>query len=84
MAPAWQEITSHAAQKSLAVMWRAPRAATPPSSVMKSRRFMGLTPRPTITELSIAGFAVGLVARIATKSGPLMSGDEIDALIAPA
>jgi len=34
-------------------------AATVPRSAMKSRRLMGLTPRPRITELSIAGVGVG-------------------------
>ena len=34
-------------------------AATPPTMVMNSRRLMGLTPRPRITELSIAAVGVG-------------------------
>ena len=44
-------------------------AAAAPRSAMKSRRLMGLTPRPRITELSIVGVGVGQGARIAIKGG---------------
>src|SRR5262252_5439007 len=39
-----------------------------PRSAMNSRRLMGLTPRPRMTELSIAGLGVASVARIAQKA----------------
>src|SRR5215468_4009101 len=37
---------------------------------MNSRRLMGLTPRPRITKVSIAGVGGGSVARIAIKRSP--------------